>query len=111
MSHEFYQIMVGSPTISLHSWKQLALWSIEYSCLDEADKDRAVAIFTREWERFCVAVVDGFGHLVKEADVDEHGDEVVVKEEGGFGAESKVGKGMLRRARVIDKKSAAELYT
>ena len=70
MSHEFYQIMVGSPTISLHSWKQLAQWSLEYSCLGEneikgkSDKTKAQEMFLESFERFCEFVDERYGHLV-----------------------------------------------
>jgi adenosine deaminase CECR1 len=64
MSHEFYQIMVGSPTISIHSWKQLALWSLEYSCLSDEEKQRGEQIFMKAWEAFCGYVVKEYGTLV-----------------------------------------------
>ncbi|PVH93090.1 hypothetical protein DM02DRAFT_677073 [Periconia macrospinosa] len=75
MSHEFYQIMVGAPTISVHSWKQLALWSIEYSCLDEKEKKKAKAYFMRAWDEFCRYVVSEFDGLF-ESWVNEDGVEV-----------------------------------
>jgi adenosine deaminase CECR1 len=60
MSHEFYQVMVGAPSMSLYSWKQLALWSIEYSCLTEKEQKIAKDIFDREWETFCGWVKENF---------------------------------------------------
>jgi adenosine deaminase CECR1 len=63
MSHEFYQIMVGSPTISIHSWKQLALWSLEYSCLNEPQKEQGKRYFLDSWDEFCAQVVDDYSHL------------------------------------------------
>jgi adenosine deaminase CECR1 len=60
MSHEFYQVMVGSPAMSIHGWKQLAQWSIQYSCLSEKQKARANQIFNKEWEDFCTWVVKTF---------------------------------------------------
>ncbi|KAF2873605.1 hypothetical protein BDV95DRAFT_348410 [Massariosphaeria phaeospora] len=65
MSHEFYQIMVGSPTISLHSWKQLGLWSLEYSCLSPKEKEEATTIYLKQWEKFCEKVVDNYTPLFK----------------------------------------------
>ena len=70
MSHEFYQIIVGSPTMSLHSWKQLAQWSLEYSCLSEegtkheSDKNKAQKLLLGSFERFCTLVNRNYGHLV-----------------------------------------------
>ncbi|KAF2198465.1 cat eye syndrome critical region protein 1 [Delitschia confertaspora ATCC 74209] len=57
MSHEFYQVMVGSPAMTIHGWKQLALWSLKYSCLSKQEKTRAESIFMKEWEGFCAEVV------------------------------------------------------
>jgi adenosine deaminase CECR1 len=65
MSHEFYQIMVGAPTMSLYSWKQLALWSIEYSCLTEEDKTKGYTIFKKSWKSFCENVVKRYGSLLE----------------------------------------------
>lgn len=58
MNHEFYQIMVGTPTMSLYSWKQLARWSIEYSCLSKSDKKKGLEILDTAWQKFCQIVVD-----------------------------------------------------
>ncbi|KAF2678529.1 Metallo-dependent hydrolase [Lentithecium fluviatile CBS 122367] len=64
MSHEFYQVMVGSPTISIHSWKQLALWSLEYSCLKDDEKTKGRDIFLKAWETFCEGVVEKYDHYM-----------------------------------------------
>ena len=45
--------MVGSTAMTLHGWRQLAEWSIEFSCLLEPEKAQAMAIFRRNWEAFC----------------------------------------------------------
>ena len=52
--------MVGDPRMTVHGWKQLAQWSIEHSCLDEADIKKAKYIHAREWEKFCQWVVDNY---------------------------------------------------
>ncbi|KAI8931989.1 hypothetical protein NX059_010885 [Plenodomus lindquistii] len=64
MSHEFYQIMVGAPTMSLYSWKQLARWSIDYSCLTPTDQVRAHKIFDKDWGRFCANIVTTYKDLM-----------------------------------------------
>jgi adenosine deaminase CECR1 len=64
MSHEFYQVMVGAPTISTHSWKQLAHWSLEYSCLDIEQKRQGKEIFDHTWDTFCHWVVREYGDLM-----------------------------------------------
>lgn len=73
MSHEFYQIMVGAPTISLYSWKQLARWSIEYSCLSDVEKLQGQEILESSWQRFSRGIVNDFKGLMKEnlVDIDE----------------------------------------
>ncbi|KAH8710258.1 hypothetical protein GQ44DRAFT_763093 [Phaeosphaeriaceae sp. PMI808] len=64
MSHEFYQIMVGAPTISLYSWKQLAKWSIEYSCLSATQKKKGNRILEQDWEDFCKLINEKYGSLM-----------------------------------------------
>ncbi|PSN66413.1 Metallo-dependent hydrolase [Corynespora cassiicola Philippines] len=64
MSHEFYQIMVGSPSISLHSWKQLAIWSLEYSCLSEKEVQQGKSYYEQSWTQFCRQVVNRYGRLM-----------------------------------------------
>lgn len=67
--------MVGSPAISLHSWKQLAQWSLEYSCLSEnkgkhqtrsvkSDKAQAQEMYLRLFESFCTTIEKNYGDLV-----------------------------------------------
>jgi adenosine deaminase CECR1 len=63
MSHEFYQIMVGAHSMTIHSWKQLALWSLEYSCLKEEEKEKGKDIFLRSWKLFCEDIVSQYGGL------------------------------------------------
>lgn len=52
--------MVGDPRMTVHGWKQLAQWSIEHSCLEDKDKERAFGIHSKEWEAFCKWVVDKY---------------------------------------------------
>lgn len=79
MSHEFYQVMVGTPTMSLFSWKQLALWSLEYSCLNEDQKATGRRYFLEAWKVFCDYVVKTYGHLVVGDSIDE---EAAIREYG-----------------------------
>jgi adenosine deaminase CECR1 len=64
MSHEFYQIMVGAPTMSLYSWKQLARWSIDYSCLSAEQKTQGHVYLDDAWAEFCKAVIDKYEGLM-----------------------------------------------
>ncbi|KAK4952671.1 hypothetical protein LTR10_009477 [Elasticomyces elasticus] len=61
LSYEFYQAMVGDTRMTIHGWKQLAEWSIEHSCLNDAEKKQGKTIFQRDWEVFCQGVVDDYG--------------------------------------------------
>jgi adenosine deaminase CECR1 len=55
--------MVGSTAMTIHGWRQLAEWSIEFSCLSGPEKVRAMEIFRDEWEKFCVFTDAKFGKL------------------------------------------------
>jgi adenosine deaminase CECR1 len=72
MSHEFYQIMVGAPTMSLYSWKQLAHWSIEYSCLTKDEKHEGYQYLDNSWKKFCQAVVDNYDKQLMVGDEMKH---------------------------------------
>jgi adenosine deaminase CECR1 len=65
VSHEFYQVMVGSPTMSIHGWRQLVEWSVQYSCLSVSDQVEAGRILAREWEDFCQWIVDQYGEYAQ----------------------------------------------
>ncbi|KAI6855644.1 Metallo-dependent hydrolase [Hortaea werneckii] len=65
LSYEFYQVMVGDTRMSVHGWKQLAQWSIQHSCLSDANKKRAMEIFQRDWESFCDWVVATYGRYAE----------------------------------------------
>ncbi|KAL6709209.1 hypothetical protein ACN47E_002025 [Coniothyrium glycines] len=72
MSHEFYQILVGAPTMTLYSWKQLVRWSIEYSCLNEKQQIQGHQILESDWKQFCQDVVDKFGPLMAGDEVNKN---------------------------------------
>ncbi|KAF2398678.1 cat eye syndrome critical region protein 1 [Trichodelitschia bisporula] len=61
VSHEFYQVMVGSMSMSLYGWRQLVNWSIQYSCLSKPEQEQAKQILEKEWVTFCHFVVDTYG--------------------------------------------------
>jgi adenosine deaminase CECR1 len=71
MSHEFYQVMVGSPTILTHSWKQLALWSLEHSCLKKEEQKRCKEIFKRSWNEFCEMIVRDYPIFLEDGSLNE----------------------------------------
>jgi adenosine deaminase CECR1 len=51
--------------MSLYSWKQLAWWSLEYSCLLPKEQARGRSILDASWKKFCQQVVDTYGSLMK----------------------------------------------
>jgi len=63
--------MVGAPTMSLYSWKQLARWSLDYSCLDPAEIREGHLILANDWKSFCRWVKKEYGPIVIDNEVDE----------------------------------------
>lgn len=61
LSHDFYQVMVGSPAMTLHGWRQLAEWSIEHACLSDTEKAEGHDIFAKDWSEFCTWIVEEYG--------------------------------------------------
>lgn len=61
LSHDFYQTMIGSESMTLLGWKQLAKWSLEHSCMDSEEKKQVTAEWTRRWNEFCQWIVDEYG--------------------------------------------------
>lgn len=61
--------MVGWPAMSLTGWRQLAEWSIEYSCLTEAQKREGLNILRRKWEKFCEDINETYGKLAEETKI------------------------------------------
>ncbi|PQE10715.1 hypothetical protein CJF32_00009812 [Rutstroemia sp. NJR-2017a WRK4] len=60
LSHDFYQTMIGSESMSLYGWKQLAIWSLEHSCMDDKERENVIAEWTRRWEDFCQWIVEDY---------------------------------------------------
>ena len=53
--------MVGDPNMSLHGWRQLVEWSIDFSCLTKEEQDNMRVIFRDDWENFCRMIVQEYG--------------------------------------------------
>ncbi|KAF7907483.1 uncharacterized protein EAF01_005069 [Botrytis porri] len=60
LSHDFYQVMIGSESMSLHGWKQLAEWSLEYSCMNDEEKKNVTKEWTTRWRDYCQWIVDKY---------------------------------------------------
>ncbi|KAI1435451.1 hypothetical protein GGR50DRAFT_687033 [Xylaria sp. CBS 124048] len=59
LSHDFYEVMAGNKMINLYGWKQLAIWSIEHSCLSPDELRRTMAEWEKRWEEFIAALTGG----------------------------------------------------
>ncbi|KAH8668073.1 hypothetical protein BGZ60DRAFT_528410 [Tricladium varicosporioides] len=61
LSHDFYQVMIGSESMSLLGWKQLCEWSLEHSCMDPNQKASVTKEWAQKWHEFCEWIVDTYG--------------------------------------------------
>jgi hypothetical protein len=61
LSHDFYQVIVDSQSMSLHGWGVLAEWSIEHSCMTNAEKSEVKRKWFDSWNVFCQWIVDEYG--------------------------------------------------
>jgi adenosine deaminase CECR1 len=55
--------------MNIHGWRQLAEWSIEYSCLSLKERAQAMVIFRTEWENFCLWIVKEYGDFAAGLDI------------------------------------------
>lgn len=53
--------MVGKADMGLYGWKQLALWSLEHSCLDEQEYTTILEQWKLRWEEFLQWVIRTYG--------------------------------------------------
>ena len=61
LSHDFYQVMVGSKSMSLHGWRVLAEWSLEHSCMTPSEKSHVKKKWIDSWNEFCQWIIDEYG--------------------------------------------------
>ncbi|RFU31641.1 hypothetical protein B7463_g4687, partial [Scytalidium lignicola] len=61
LSHDFYQVMIGSTAMDLYGWKQLIMWSLEKSCMTQDELKAVNAVWEKKWEEFCQWIVDEYG--------------------------------------------------
>jgi adenosine deaminase CECR1 len=57
--------------MSLYSWKQLARWSLDYSCLSRAEITEGHKILASDWKEFCRSIKDEYSPIVVGDEVDE----------------------------------------
>ena len=53
--------MIGSESMNLLGWKQLAKWSLEHSCMDDEEMQQVTGQWQRQWDDFCQWIVDKYG--------------------------------------------------
>src|SRR5579871_2684332 len=61
LSHDFYQVMIGSNSMSLYGWKVLAKWSIEHSCMNPLQKFQVKKKWLELWNEFCQWIINEYG--------------------------------------------------
>lgn len=61
LSHNFYQVLVGSPSMSLSGCRQLVQWSIDHSCMSDREKELARKRLAVDWEKFLRWIIASFG--------------------------------------------------
>lgn len=66
LSHDFYQTLIGSESMSLLGWKQLAKWSLEHSCMEPAQLANVTEEWARRWQEYCQWIVDEYGERFKD---------------------------------------------
>jgi adenosine deaminase CECR1 len=63
LSHDFYQIMIGSESMSLYGWKQLAKWSLEHSCMNPREMAEVTQVWEAKWAEFCRWIFEVYGPM------------------------------------------------
>jgi adenosine deaminase CECR1 len=53
--------MIGSESMNLLGWKQLAKWSLEHSCMSPKEMEGVTAEWETQWHDFCQWIVDEYG--------------------------------------------------
>ncbi|KAH8811980.1 adenosine deaminase family protein-like protein [Xylogone sp. PMI_703] len=61
LSHDFYQVMIGSNAMDLYGWKQLIIWSLEKSCMSDAERESVTREWEVRWDEFCQWIVKEYG--------------------------------------------------
>lgn len=55
--------MVGSKMMSLHGLKQLAVWSIEHTCMSADRKEHVLKEWRLLWAKFISRVLENYGEV------------------------------------------------
>ncbi|KAI0780414.1 Metallo-dependent hydrolase [Trametes elegans] len=60
LSFDFFQVFVASEVNDLSTLRQFVWDSIQYSCLDDVEKQHAFAALERRWAKFIKRIVDNY---------------------------------------------------
>lgn len=63
LSHDFYEVMVGSKAMNLHGWRQLIEWSIKHASLDSAERSKLEEVWGKLWDQFIKWILQTFGDI------------------------------------------------
>lgn len=55
--------MIGSESMNLFGWKQLATWSLEHSCMTPDELTAVTAEWQSRWDAYCQWIVDEYSWL------------------------------------------------
>jgi len=58
--------MIGSESMNLLGWKQLAKWSLEHSCMNAEEMKRVNDQWESQWNGFCRWIVDEYGSKLQQ---------------------------------------------
>ncbi|KAK3933841.1 adenosine deaminase 2 [Diplogelasinospora grovesii] len=64
LSHDFYQVFAGKNDMTLHGWRQLIEWSIDHSCMQDAERKRVKTAWEGMWDAFCVWIIETYRNKV-----------------------------------------------
>jgi adenosine deaminase CECR1 len=59
--------MIGSESMSLYGWKQLAKWSLEHSCMNEVEMREVTLVWEAKWVEFCKWIVEIYSPMFADA--------------------------------------------
>jgi adenosine deaminase CECR1 len=57
--------------MTLHGWKQLALWSIEHSCMDAEEQARVLTRWKQLWHEFCLWIIQEYSYILDDSKLHE----------------------------------------
>lgn len=63
LSHDFYEVMVGSKAMNLHGWRQLIEWSIQHASMDSEERSELKEVWKKLWTEFVDWIVTNFGDV------------------------------------------------